>query len=92
MLSEIVSRTTVQLVYEIMGKTVSKTGLPLKVGSITKMAVTAANKLSFGPADKPIDTESVKDTMVKKCFPSFSPSASSQSTPSSQEVTAAVSS
>ena len=76
-LSEIVSRTTVQLVYEI-------------VGSITKMAVTAANKLSFGPADAPIDMESVKDSMVKKCFPTFSPSASQSTT--SQEVTAAISS
>ena len=76
-LSEIVSRTTVQLVYEI-------------VGSITKMAVTVANKLSFGPADAPIDMESVKDSMVKKCFPTFSPSASQSTT--SQEVTAAISS
>ena len=89
-LSEIVSRTTVQLVYEILGKNVSKTTLPLKVGSITKMAVTAANKLSFGPADAPIDMESVKDSMVKKCFPTFSPSASQSTT--SQEVTAAISS
>ena len=85
MLAEIVQRTTVQLVYEILGKTVSKTTLPNKVGSITRMTVTAANKLKFGSDDTPLDIESIKESMVKKCFPTYSPGAQSPSAQVSQE-------
>ena len=51
------------------------------------MTVTAANKLTFGSDDTPLDMESIKESIVKRCFPAFNPSAPSSSAPLSQEGT-----
>ena len=68
LITEVVSRSMCELVYEIQERNVSKLGLPLKVATIATCATNAANKLKFGPATLPIDAQSVKEKVVEKCF------------------------
>ena len=73
LITEVVSRSICELVYEIHDKSVSKLGLPLKVASITSVAANAANKLKFGPASTPVEKTSVKDKVMDSCFPKKAP-------------------
>ena len=83
LVAEVVSRAISELVIDLLEKNLSKSTLPLKVASITKSAANAVNKLSFGPADEPIDGMAMKDKVVQKCFPSKTPPSESQNGASS---------
>ena len=69
LITEVVARSICELVYDIQEKNVSKLALPMRVGTITSNAVNAANKLKFGSASAPLDKTTIKDRIVKKCFP-----------------------
>ena len=69
LITEVVSRSICELVFDIHDRKVSKLGLPMKVGTIASVATAAANKLSFGPASAPIAKDAVKDRIIKSCFP-----------------------
>ena len=85
-IAEVISRSICELVFEIMGKSLSKATLPLKVASISAMTVNAANKLKFGGATKPIEASLVKENIIKKCFPERSPEAPPQDPKSSSQT------
>ena len=69
LVTEVVSRSIIELVYDLHDKKVSKLGLPFKVASIASSAATAANKLKFGPATQPIEKVTLKQKVMKSCFP-----------------------
>jgi hypothetical protein len=64
--AEVVARCLCELTLDLVGKTLSKTSLPLKVASIANNTVKAVNKASFGT--KAIDANVVKDSIIKLCF------------------------
>ena len=64
--AEVVARCLCELTLDLVGKTLSKTSLPLKVATIANNAVKAVNKASFGT--KAVDATVVKDSIIKLCF------------------------
>ena len=64
--AEVVARCLCELTLDLVGKSLSKTSLPLKVAAIANNTVKAVNKASFGT--KVIDANLVKDSIIKICF------------------------
>ena len=85
LVAEVVSRSICELVIDIMGKNLSKAALPMTVAKISTNAVTAANKLKFGPATESIVGSSIKEQVVEKCFPKAPSTESQPSNGSSQQ-------
>jgi hypothetical protein len=80
--AEVVSRCLCELTYDLLSKSVSKATLPLKVASIAKSAAMAASKITLGSKPFTVDTDTVKNQTVEKCFPK-----TIQSAPPSQSLT-----
>ena len=69
--AEVVARCLCELTMDIVDKKVSKMNLPMKVAFISSHAVKAVNKAEYG--SKPVDLTSVKEAIIKKCFPNAAP-------------------
>ena len=75
--AEVVARCLCELTLDLVGKTVSKTSLPLKVAKIANNTVKAVNKATFGT--KTVDANMVKESIIKLCFDSEKPAPTASS-------------
>ena len=66
-IAEVVSRCLCELTLDLLGKNISKVSLPLKVATIVKHTTNAVNKGVYGT--KSVEETSIKDIILKKCFP-----------------------
>ena len=66
-IAEVVSRCICELTLDLVGKNLSKVGLPLMVATIVKNTTNAINKGTYGT--KSVDETSLKTSILNKCFP-----------------------
>ena len=72
-IAEVVARCLCELTMDIVDRKVTKINLPMKVAFVCTHAVKAVNKANYGM--KPVDLNLVKDSIIKKCFPTAAPAA-----------------
>jgi hypothetical protein len=84
--AEVVSRCLCELTFDLLNKSVSKMTLPLRVASIATNAANAASKITLGSNPHIIDQNAVKATIVEKCFPKQTSTATPPGTPAPSVV------
>ena len=77
-IAEVVSRCLCENTLDLLGKNVSKVSLPLKVATIVKHTTNAVNKGVYGT--KSVEETSLKNSILKKCFPPSQAPSTSQKT------------